>query len=256
MHIRENPKKKGRNGICRLCLEKGKLCKSHIIPEFHYDPLYNQYHKIFVLATGSWNGPPMIQTGVWERLLCAKCEGKLSQWENYASEFIFRTTSAPDRYDDALVWRNIDYSKFKLYQLSLLWRFGITSKYGYRIDLEEHAEILRKMIFAADPGRESMYPCMILFPQNQIIDLQQWIQGPEKIVVDGCRMVRLFLNGFMWLYFLDPLPEEAPKNLSLTKAGDLPLFPDKGNTIQYLSKLAQDLSSQGKLPKLASIVIL
>jgi hypothetical protein len=39
-------------GICKLCLQKKKLCrKSHIIPSFHYKLLYGKNKKLIYVSS-------------------------------------------------------------------------------------------------------------------------------------------------------------------------------------------------------------
>lgn len=38
-------------GICKLCKRNSKLLRSHIIPEFFYEPLYDQIHRGLMIST-------------------------------------------------------------------------------------------------------------------------------------------------------------------------------------------------------------
>jgi hypothetical protein len=70
----------------------------------------------------------MEQKGFRERLLCQQCETLLSRWESYAKEVIFDTEAQfVSMHGNHIRLGNIDYHRFKLYLLSLIWRMGLSS---------------------------------------------------------------------------------------------------------------------------------
>ena len=70
----------------------------------------------------------MEQKGVRERLLCQKCVTLLSRWETYAKKVIFdREAQFVSKAGKHIRLGNIDYHRFKLYLLSLIWRMGLSS---------------------------------------------------------------------------------------------------------------------------------
>jgi len=66
---------------CALCLQEAALCKSHIIPEFCFKPFYDKSHRIIEVSNVEKGKVRRMQKGIWERLLCAKCEALLNGWE-------------------------------------------------------------------------------------------------------------------------------------------------------------------------------
>ncbi|MCA9233611.1 MAG: hypothetical protein KDA57_23425, partial [Planctomycetales bacterium] len=73
---------------CQLCGGPGPLCDSHVIPEFVYTDLYDEKHTFHVVSTLSTPTKKFEQKGIREKLLCAKCEGQLSKYEDYAKRVI------------------------------------------------------------------------------------------------------------------------------------------------------------------------
>ena len=58
----------------------------------------------------------------------------------------------------------IEYSKFKPFVLSVLWRAGVSSLDVFdQVKLGLHEEILREMILNDEPGTEGIYP-FVLWP--------------------------------------------------------------------------------------------
>jgi hypothetical protein len=77
---------------------------------------------------------PFRQSGIWEKLLCHVCEQKLSKYEVYSSRVLRRLASVvieEDKRSEASgLGTDVDYQRFKLFLLSLIWRAGIASKEG------------------------------------------------------------------------------------------------------------------------------
>ena len=133
---------------CKLCLKQKKLQKSHIIPEFFYQPLYDNLHKFNVITTSSKEKNKPEQKGIRERLLCYDCEQLLSPNEDYVRRVIYGGTEIKISRDgnNVIIW-NTDYIKFKLSQLSLLWRSSVSKlKYFSNISLGPHEEKIRQML--------------------------------------------------------------------------------------------------------------
>lgn len=153
-----------RSGVCALCLQPGPLQNSHIIPEFLYALLYDEKHRYNVLSVQHGEPNRIEQKGARERLLCLACERLLNGYETYASLVIKGGAKGISyRREGAIVFlQGIDYAKFKLFQLSVLWRAGVSSLpfFGH-VQLGPHQEQLRKMVYTGDPGRSAEYPFII-----------------------------------------------------------------------------------------------
>lgn len=163
-------------GTCKLCLQERELCKeSHIIPSFLYKFLYGPNHLLVYLHQ---NGPQFKYNGEYEsNILCKECdEGILGKLDDYAAKFIhngFRTKINPrleiiDSRQCCVIEKdpNYDYSRFKLFLLSLLWRGSISSRpffQNLKLDLEVE-EKLRLMIKHSQPGEPDEYACFMYLP--------------------------------------------------------------------------------------------
>ncbi|MFZ1321135.1 MAG: hypothetical protein WAT71_06220 [Ignavibacteria bacterium] len=179
--------------ICKLCLSKNILVKkSHIFPEFLYKGMYDEKHTMFefnpkyLLKENSKQ--KKVQSGIHEgSLLCFNCENLLSKYEHYANKVLFggkRSDPEIPKFNNIKVndsefthVTNIDYTKFKLFILSLVWRTSISSKPLFQeIDLGKYDEILRTMIVTNNPGNENDFPFLWMhflkdnsFPQDALI---------------------------------------------------------------------------------------
>jgi len=139
---------------CHLCLQERELCESHIISEFFYRDSYDDKHKMSILKE---QDPRIYRSfkGEYEKLLCADCERFLNQtYENYFDNFWYRKRTLPAYYHHSVfIVKGMDWIKFRLLMLSILWRASISSRETFsKISLGEHEERIRVMIKNQDPG--------------------------------------------------------------------------------------------------------
>lgn len=56
----------------------------------------------------------------------------------------------------------LNYQLFKLFQLSVLRRAGVSSlQFFEKVQLGKHEEVLRKLLLACDPGSAERYGCLM-----------------------------------------------------------------------------------------------
>lgn len=195
---------------CARCLEEKKLVKSHIVPEFVHKPVYstkgNEKGKAKrVTFAGDVRD---VKKGEVEHLLCEECEGILSVYESYAAPIVRRIYDTSSNLG-AEVRENVDYQKFKLFQLSILWRAAVaTNKWFREVDLGDHKEILRRMLYEENPGSQSDYGCvMTTFSGSGYISRR--IQSPEKIIFDGEIETYVFGTPDMTWQFMMPVADKT-----------------------------------------------
>ncbi len=161
-------------GICKLCLqEKPLLRQSHIIPDFLYSLMYGVDHEIYKVPLIENRREVKVQTGEFEgNILCESCDNSIiGTYENYAKTLLFDgrpevKTENQLHLDGKLVstyCENVDYRKFKLFLLSILWRASVTTREFFKhikLNPEQDNE-LREMILKGDPKEQLDYPCLI-----------------------------------------------------------------------------------------------
>ena len=207
---------------CRLCLEeKSKLQKkSHIIPSFMFKPLKRD--KSFVEFTTKhidegkeprtrFDGPHQGD------LLCHDCETKLlSGFESYSSNLLYGGAITPERLLPKaesrsehlrlphLVFSNIDYRKFKLFLLSVLWRSSISTLPMFNeVHLGPHEERIRKIIFEGNPKDEDCYPIAISTYTHRVPSESYIVAPPLRLKMKDGYTVYLFLIGAtFYMYFV------------------------------------------------------
>ncbi len=237
------------NSICKLCGEEREIVRSHIIPEFMFKPLYDKKGRAHKISSSKFPDSLFIQKGIREKLLCADCETKLSKWERYASQAIFHKIAQPEKYDDALIFRGINYKIYKLFQLSLLWRASIArDQFFHNVSLGPHEVTIRNMILEENPGETLQYCCMTVAPQGEESSWSDLIMMPETGRIGGHKIFWFVINGISWIFFVSNHTNNLPEqNCFLLKNGVLPIMwgPDNMIRTMMLGFVKANMSASG-----------
>jgi len=205
--------------LCKLCLKEKKLCKqSHIIPDFLHRELFDDKHRLIKFSTDRYNCEQNVPTGEYEsNILCEDCDGRIiGQYESYARIILYGGAAQiriqnyiqPDGLKYTKV-ENVNYKKFKLFLLSLVWRSSISSRDFFRdVTLGPYEEKLRKMIYSGDPGPENSYTCFITSFRKYITP-QQMIMNPKKIELEGKTGYLFFISGFLYIFKITERENQA-----------------------------------------------
>jgi hypothetical protein len=201
---------------CKLCGQIKPLVNSHIIPEWCYKPLYDEKHRFVLMPLNQQSQNQFEQQGFREPLLCMDCDGRIGVWEKYVSEvFSGGVPITIAKEQNMIVLTDIDYPKYKLFLLSLLWRAGIsTLPYFDSVNLGPHAEYLRLRLLAADPGKSWEYGCVpaiLLTTKLKERTLNQLIMPPDRGYYWGYQGYRFVLGGVLWLFIVAKHSFSHPK---------------------------------------------
>jgi hypothetical protein len=239
-------------GICHLCKAHADLVDSDIIPRCFWKPIWRSEGtgKYEILSTDPDKENSIGQGSIRENLLCLECDQKLGVFDKYAREVLFGGVDIEvEKLVDRIILHGIDYNKMKLFQISILWRMGISSRQEFAcVRLGSHIETLRQMILADRPGKYNEYGCvMIALLENEKQPLDQAIFTPEFFRNRGHICYRLVFGGCIWGFVVSShafpgkhlfLSEEGELKIGLTLAEDTPM----------LQGFADILRRQGKLP--------
>ena len=203
---------------CKLCNEDKKLLKhSHIIPDFMYKGLFDEKHFIAPLDLIEFEVKKFISNGFYDsNILCEKCDNNiLGSLESYASIVIWGGKGNPKSYPSTehktnqlnqkyLYLTNIDYSKFKLFLLSIIWRASISKQKIFNtVSLGEHENIIGRMILENNPGKFYDYPVGIfVLTQNKNIPTKM-ISNPVRVNKDSDLSYLFLINGFVLNFKID-----------------------------------------------------
>lgn len=206
-------------GICKLCLVEKELVKeSHIFSEFLYTNFYDEKHKMLSFAPQSLDEENSrinrIPKGEYEGgLLCSNCETIISKYESYVRKFFLGGNFAKNKKPVYKHFKNIkgqeftqisnvDYTNFKLFILSLIWRASISSRPLFKeISLPNYNDKLREMLYECNPGEEDDFPLMCWhFIKDESIPSDALMIGqPSLQVTDNITLCKLLIRKF-WIF--------------------------------------------------------
>jgi hypothetical protein len=202
------------NAPCKLCGKTAKLLsKSHVIPNFMYSGIQDELNRMVIADLNSLDAKPKFkQTGYFDKyILCSKCDNELiGKLERYVALVLFggRSTEnlafenvvGPDGIKSIII-KNIDYEKFKLCLLSILWRAHISpNKFFKSVDLKDNAEPIRQMLLNNDAKDDSEYKISIVAVGNQE-GLLRMVFDPAIVQIGNGYVAIFFINGIF--YFID-----------------------------------------------------
>jgi len=235
---------------CSLCKQSKGILDSHVIPEFFFKPLYDKIHRFCELTTLSGVKNRYPQKGIRQKLLCWDCEQQFSKYEDYTRRIFYGGKKLSyERVSRHLLIQGIEYTKFKLFQLSLLWRAGASElEFFKHVQLGPHQEKIRLMLQAEDPGKAFEYGVLIILLTDEENASDQFILQPVQMKIEGFRMFRFILGGAMWLFIVSSHNHQFPASgFFLQENEGLRVKIADISEIEFISGFAKDLDSAGKL---------
>lgn len=176
------------------------------------------------------SGTKKVQSGFSEPLLCEECEQRLSVWEAYALRILFgaekklqakRIGAIPE----TVAYRGIDYQKFKLFQMSVLWRASVaTHKFFGQVALGPREEQLRSMILAGDPGEVTDFGCLMARLTLNDKPMVEAVIEPTSGRMRNRRKYRFIFGSMLWEFSVSQLPDMASAPFMLQKSGEQTLM--------------------------------
>ncbi|MDP8240166.1 MAG: hypothetical protein P9X24_13840 [Candidatus Hatepunaea meridiana] len=239
---RTESRQRRKNSICALHRAPSELRRSHIVPEFLYKPLYDSKHRLNVLSTGRPPKRHFEQKGIREKLLCDRCEAQFGVYEDYARGVLFGGKEIEVSMANPRGFEfHVDYRKFKLFELSILWRVGVTTtRFFNNIDLGDHAEQLRKILIGEQPGTTDEYGCILIWPVSHRDIVDQLVISMGMTKIEGVPCVRLIMGGICWFYFLSKQAiDPRQSGLFLQEDGSLRIMQGDFGINGYLTNFAK-----------------
>ncbi len=236
---------------CKLCQQDKELLKrSHIIPDFFYKEsgLYNekhQIHKIEAHEFAKFKKFGFLPTGDYEGgILCKNCDNELiGSLESYGRKILFGGLSPnesidcknyknPDDGFEYSICKNVDYTKFKLFLLSILWRSCITKRDVFKeaeipaIDLEK----IRLMLLNNCAGKLSEFPIIVLSYLNDETMPRDLIFQPIKSITSEKNLITFLMGGFVFIFNI------TDNYKDIKEIEEITITPENKLTIMHLLK--------------------
>jgi len=235
---------------CALCLKSADLQRSHIIPEFLFRALYDDKNRFHVISTDVAERNNYRQKGLYEPLLCAACEQQFSRYERYASLVLNGGPSLGYQFDrSAAIVTGIEYKLFRLFQLSVLWRAGVSRQEFFKdVSLGHHEESLRQALFAEDPGLFSKYGCVMFAIIHEGEVQRNLMLQPKRVRFSGVSGYRFVFGGLVWIYVVSSHKSSAEiKRGFLSEGGRVVILLKQLGEFEDIIHMAKTLQTQGKL---------
>lgn len=214
-----------KKGYCKLCRSEQNLCKAHIFPDFFYRTMYDEKHRIFGINPDRFSKERKYSTfftGEYDdNILCQVCDGEIiGTYEKYAREALFggllnnvKVTHYKDENEKTyVILENIDYEKFKLFLLSMIYKMSISHRPNYKkFTIGDHEQVVRKMIYEGDPGEQHSYPIIIASFMDKFRPNPDIIAAPIRFTnKQGFEQVRVYVYGLIINYILPIEGQEIP----------------------------------------------
>jgi hypothetical protein len=122
--------------------------------------------------------------------------------------------------------KGIDYRKFKLFLLSILWRANISNLPIFqKVNIGEHEQIIRDKILSNNPGSSVEYPCAIFTHLHNPKIPNQIIAEPGCLDNGEQQIYAFLISGNLFIFFtsLDKQTEWA-QHCSVNEKGEMKII--------------------------------
>lgn len=211
--------------------------------------MYDDKHRYKILSTFERHNPKVSQKGIKERLLCEDCEKFLNEnYEKYANSALKNMKFEPIEKDINKV-SGLDYKRFKLFLLSILWRAAVSSKIAFEgVTLGPHEEKIRKMIIDGFPDKYYKYGVSFIELLDDNKRNTQFIDSPEMMKHNSIRIFRFVFGGFMWFFTVGSHRlDELKESLMLKEDGTALVMRKNIFECGYIRNFAKNLKEMGRI---------
>lgn len=200
---------------CQLCHSNQKLLKkSHIIPDFMYEGLFDNKHFTLYVNIDEMQVIGKKPTGIYDKnILCHKCDNEvIGKYESYSSKILKNgklserlkpivTKYTKEKDVGKISLENIDYTKFKLFLLSMLWKGHISKNVFFKdIDLgQKYSEQIRTMLLKGDPGKETDFETLIVFYKKDFLPAKM-LTPPRRFRMEKSICYLIHIQGISFIY--------------------------------------------------------
>lgn len=169
-----------------------------------------------------------MQDGPTEQLLCNACEQHIN--DNFEKPFLQSwgaSSPLPSPWNvPEPHWLAVDYSSFKLFHLSVLFRASVCCLPTFReIDLGKHLERIRQMLIRQDPGECWEYPVSGLVPlHHKTKDIVPLVSKGQKGRIGDLNCYAMLYGGVQWWIVVSSHRNRWVEEASLRVDGKIPFY--------------------------------
>lgn len=205
-------------GVCQLCKTNKPLVEAHIIPKWMYIGILVKDYKSLIVNLAGEGRPKRSPSGLYDpNILCSKCDNSiLSPLEKYGQQVLCNPDGTfIDFFNHPSIVQNgglrlaklkdINYTSFKLFLLSLIWRMHITKlSFFAHVDLGLYAEQMRGALLGTHYVSEDQFEVAILGISDAPELITRLICNPKRIRKGDNTYYIILINGFFFMFNISP----------------------------------------------------
>lgn len=163
--------------------------------------------------------------------MCKECDGNIiGKYDKYAIEVIRdKRYIYKEEYSNCLTWDNLDYDKFKLFHLSILWRVDLSEKNARGVNLsKEQSNEIREYILSGKAPDSYNYPICGLYlidPKNNYENCNEIVTYENKyelLNIYDSEVYVFIYGGIAWNYRVFNVEDnDFLKRVSLKESGKI-----------------------------------
>lgn len=180
------------------------LIRAHLIPRvFAVEVKVGKSFAANVSKSGTYRST---QSGIWDdTILCAKCDGVLGNYENYAHGVTKRIRAAEDAKPlQQRTLSDVDITMILKCCAGILYKFSLTSRQNGRVELGRYQESLRHFLFHAGAPCPAELDVLVLRPLRFGDDDGVFAyRAPRDDRAHGLNFYRMMLGGVIFFVNLD-----------------------------------------------------
>ncbi len=185
---------------CKFCGNESTLVKAHVIPAGFFRRIMREKGTLEVITNKAGEYTKRSQVGEYDRIVCNGCEASWQEWDNYVQQLLAEEPlNGRARYHDnrkiCYVVDNYEYSKLKLFFISMVWRASVSRrKFFKRVSLGQFEDIAKKHIMNSDPGCSEDFSVVVSKFDHP---LAKGILDPHMYENSGVNYVRFYMASYM-----------------------------------------------------------
>lgn len=212
---------------CKFCGNESTLINAHVIPAGFFRRIRQGKEPLEVITNSAGEYTKKSQIGEYDKtIVCSNCESIWQEWDNYAQQLLAEEPlNGRARYYNnrkiCYVVDNYEYSKLKLFFISIAWRASVSSrKFFRRVSLGQFEDIAKQHIMNGNPGDSEDFSVVVSKFNHP---LAKGTLDPHMYQNSGMNYIRFYLAGYMADMKVDHKP--TPNQLSqITMAENRPLY--------------------------------
>ena len=218
---------------CPLCKNQSELKNSHVIPNTFFKRLKKTNGYSFQTAVDLTRPVVSTQESWAEVMFCGSCEDRMNEFDSYVASFTYSPKRVGATVGKSAAgyrrYTGIDYVKFRLFQLSLVYRAALSQREAYlHISLSpEHVEMVRTSILSRKVFSDFVIGCRMALLWNPVRAevFRGHIAVPKARLERQSEIVYFIFGGFCWEFHLPKFGYKARKEGHYIKPNGTLLVP-------------------------------